>query len=128
MPVLLVEVPVLLEAVLELLPVVALEVVLLLPADLLVAETEDREVEAVVDLEPAEDLVVVLLPVLPETLPDLLVVARVEEVEERVTAELLLRLVVLLLPPVALCLEVEVVARLTVALCLPCSVEFLLPQ
>ena len=127
-PVLLVEVPVLLEAVLELLPVVALEVVLLLPADLLVAETEDREVEAVVDLEPAEDLVVVLLPVLPETLPDLLVVARVEEVEERVTAELLLRLVVLLLPPVALCLEVEVVARLTVALCLPCSVEFLLPQ
>ena len=128
MPVPLVEVPVLLEAVLELLPVVVLEVVLLLPADLLVAETEDREVEAVVDLEPAEDLVVVLLPVLPDTLPDLLVVARVEEVEERVTAELLLRLVVLLLPPVALCLEVEVVARLTVALCLPCSVEFLLPQ
>ena len=99
-----------------------------LPADLLVAETEDLDEEAVVDLEPTEDLVVVLLPVLPETLPDLLVVARVEEVEERVTAELLLRLVVLLLPPVALCLEVEVVARLTVALCLPCSVEFLLPQ
>ena len=102
-----------------------------LPADLLVAETEDLDEEAVVDLEPTEDLVVVLLPLLPDTLPVLLVVARVEEVEERVTAEFALRLLVLLLPPVALCLELEVEPeeRLTVpALCLPYSVAFLLPQ
>ena len=98
-----------------------------LPADLLVAETEDLEVEEVVDLEPTEDLVEVLLPLLPDTLPVLLVVARVEE--ERVTAEFALRLLVLLLPPVALCLELEVEARLTAPVsCLPCSVEFLLPQ
>ena len=100
-----------------------------LPADLLVAETEDLEVEEVVDLEPTEDLVEVLLPLLPDTLPVLLVVARVEEEEERVTAEFALRLLVLLLPPVALCLELEVEARLTAPVsCLPCSVEFLLPQ
>lgn len=88
-----------------LLLVVALAVVLLLPEDLLVAETEDL-VEVALDLLPEATLVVALLPVLPATLPVRLVAVREEVVFARVKPELLLlRLRVLLPPPVALCLD-----------------------